>query len=78
MLFICKSFMLCFQMLSEKKIFFQEMVGGRALGWHLSAPSPPLRPFCLRSWNYFFNWLSQIFDIYSITYEEKVIIGDFI
>ena len=31
MLFMCKSFMLCFQMLSEKKIFLQEMVGGG--GW---------------------------------------------
>ena len=26
---------------------------------------------------YFLNWLSQIIDFYSITYEKQVIIGDF-
>ena len=26
---------------------------------------------------YFINWLSQIIDFYSITYEKQVIIGDF-
>ena len=45
MLFMCKIFMLCFQMLSEKKFFLQEMAGGGGWAGASLLPLPLSTPF---------------------------------